>query len=155
MRKWQITWFLNNKHLSWVLKRTVSPFHGYVSVDIRKKRKVWFKYRDMYCSCTDPERFVRGGPTLTKVFESMRGSKYHYQRAIIGPPAKRHLMPFHWRADECTKLNAGLIDLWFFRGSGPALLRNLIFLWFFRGGSDPLPPPPPPPPLWIRPCCFM
>ena len=40
----------------------------YVSVDIRKKRKVWFKYRDIYCSCTDPERFVRGGPTLTKVF---------------------------------------------------------------------------------------
>ena len=26
MRKWHITWFLNNKHLSWVLKRTVSPF---------------------------------------------------------------------------------------------------------------------------------
>ena len=154
MRKWHITWFLNNKHLSWVLKRTVSPFrwdgsfehpkhmfeleshskhplilsasckkletwqlpvsradvniyimymrgtshvsgspvllffcwwysllesqwicgsnefsnYGYVSVDIRKKRKVWFKYRDIYCSCTDPERFVRGGPTLTKVF---------------------------------------------------------------------------------------
>ena len=42
--------------------------YGYVSVDIRKKRKVWFKYRDMYCSCTDPERFVRGSPTLTKVF---------------------------------------------------------------------------------------
>ena len=149
MRKWHITWFLNNKYLSWVLKRTVSWFfwapkthvwtgitlktsaniicvvpkletwqlpvsradvniyimymrgtshvsgspvllffcwwyslleshwmcgsnefsnYGYVSVDIRKKRKVWFKYRDMYCSCTDPERFVRGGPTLTKVF---------------------------------------------------------------------------------------
>ena len=42
--------------------------YGYVSVDIRNKRKVWFKYRDMYYSCTDPERFVRGGPTLTKVF---------------------------------------------------------------------------------------
>ena len=41
--------------------------YGYVSVDIRKKRKVWFKYRDMYCSCKDPERLVRGGPTLTKV----------------------------------------------------------------------------------------
>ena len=42
--------------------------YGYVSVDICKKRKEWFKYRDMYCSCTDPERFVQGGPTLTKVF---------------------------------------------------------------------------------------
>ena len=42
--------------------------YGYVSVDICKKRKGWFKYRNVYCSCTDPERFVRGGPTLTKVF---------------------------------------------------------------------------------------
>ena len=46
----------------------IASNYGYESVDIRKKRKVWFKYRDMYCSFTDPERFVRGGPTLTKVF---------------------------------------------------------------------------------------
>ena len=32
---------------------------------------------------------------------------------------------------------------WFFRGSGPVLLRNPIFFVFFRvGGPDPLPPPP-------------
>ena len=76
----------------------------------------------------------------------------HYQRAIIGPPAKRHLMPFHWRTDVCTKLNAGLIDLRFFRESGPALLRNPIF---FRGGPDPLPPPPPPldPPMLLHVIC--
>ena len=42
-------------------------------------------------TCVDPESFVRGGPALTVIFLLMRGSKYHYERAIIGPPAKRHL----------------------------------------------------------------
>ena len=37
------------------------------------------------------------------------GSKYHYKRAIIGPPAKRHLMAFRWRADDDPTLNAGLV----------------------------------------------
>ena len=32
MRNWHITWFLN-KHLSWVLKRTVSPFRWDSSFD--------------------------------------------------------------------------------------------------------------------------
>ena len=35
---------------------------------------------------------------------------------------------------------------WFYRGSGPVLLRNPLFLWFFRGGQDPCPH------LWIRTC---
>ena len=30
----------------------------------------------------------------------MRGSKYCDKRAIIGPPAKRLYMTFHWRADR-------------------------------------------------------
>ena len=42
----------------WMCDSNEFSNYGYVSVDIRKKRKVWFKYRDMYCSCTDPERFV-------------------------------------------------------------------------------------------------
>ena len=45
-------------------------------------------------SCADPESFVRGGPTLTTFhfFSLMReeGSRYHYKRAINGPPAKHH-----------------------------------------------------------------
>ena len=50
-------------------------------------------------------------------------------------------MAFRWRADDGPKLNAGLVALWFFSGSGPVLLRNPTFLWFFRGVSDPLSPP--------------
>ena len=42
-------------------------------------------------------------------------------------------------------LNAGLVALWFFRGSVPIKLRNRIFLWFFKGGDQ-----TPCPPLWIR-----
>ena len=46
-------------------------------------------------------------------------------------------MAFCWCANDGLTLNAGLVALWFFRGSGPVLLRNPIFLWFFRGGSGP------------------
>ena len=48
-------------------------------------------------SRADPESFVRGDPTLTTFFycfffliDEGGGSMYHYKRAIIGPPAKRH-----------------------------------------------------------------
>ena len=57
-----------------------------------------------------------------------RGPKYHLKRAIIGPPAKRHLMAFRWWADDGPTLNAGLVVLGFFRGSAPVLLRNPIHL---------------------------
>ena len=61
-------WWYSLLESHWMCDSNEFSNYGYESVDIRKKRKVWFKYRDMYCSCTDPERFVRGGPTLTKVF---------------------------------------------------------------------------------------
>ena len=61
-------WWYSLLESHWICGSNEFSNYGYVSVDIRKKRKVWFKYRDIYCSCTDPERFVRGGPTLTKVF---------------------------------------------------------------------------------------
>ena len=51
------------------------------------------------------------------------------------------------RADNGPTLNAGLLALWFFRGSGPVLLRNpaCIFVTFREEGSGP------PVPLWIHP----
>ena len=49
-------------------------------------------------------------------------------------------MVFHGRVNDSPKLNAGLVALWFVRGSGPVLQRNPITLWFFRMGPDPLPP---------------
>ena len=41
-------------------------------------------------SCTDPDSFVRGGSTLTKLMREGE-SKYHTKLATIVPPAKRHL----------------------------------------------------------------
>ena len=52
--------------------------------------------------------------------------QYHYKRAIISTPA-RHI---------------GFAALWFFRGSGPVLLRNPIFLWLFSGDGVWTPVPP-------------
>ena len=69
------------------------------------------------------------------------GSIYHFKQVIIGPPAKHHLngvlLVCLWRPN----IEHGLVALWFFKWSGPVLLRNLIFLWFFRG-PDCLAPPP-------------
>ena len=46
-----------------------------------------------------------------------------------------------WRTDDGPTLNARLVALWFFRGSGPVL--EPYILWFFRGlGPDQLSPPP-------------
>ena len=53
-------------------------------------------------------------------------------------------MVFRWCAEDGPTLNAGLVALRFYRGSGPVLLENPIFLWFFRGYWTPCPP------LWIR-----
>ena len=54
-------------------------------------------------------------------------------------------MAFRWRAYDESTLNAGLVALRFFRGSGPVLLRYPIF----RDFSD-----PPPTSLDPRMCLF-
>ena len=54
-------------------------------------------------------QIIRG---FRSVFMLMRGSKYHYKRAINGPPAKRHLK-------------------WHF--AGWPIAKKPYILWFFRG----------------------
>ena len=67
-------------------------------------------------------------------------------RIHVPPKANNHRpaseTPFRWRADNGPTLNAGLVVLRFFRGSGPVLLENTIF-YDFSGGAvpDPLSPP--------------
>ena len=64
--------------------------------------------------------------------------------AINGPPSDRQRnaieMAFRWRADDGQTLNADLVASWFFRGSGPVLLRNPTILWLFRGKRPPASP---------------
>ena len=40
-----------------------------------------------------------------------RGLVTLYMRAFYGPPTKRYLMAFRWRADDSPTLNAGLVAL--------------------------------------------
>ena len=72
---------------------------------------------------------------------SMRGSRKFFQRGSnflyiflvnewiqIQLKSGHHRLAFCWRADDGQTLNAGLVALWFLRGSGPVLLRNPMFL---------------------------
>ena len=52
-------------------------------------------------------------------------------------------MAFGWRANDDPKLNAGLVAMCFFCGSGPVLLRNPMFCDFSGGGGQTHVPPPP------------
>ena len=106
-------------------------------------------------SCHHKYQHARIQKVFSEVFQlwlrffiwwGQRGSKYHCKRAIIGPPAKRHLNGVSLAGRWWPKLNAGMVALWFYRGSGPVLQRNPIFLCFFRGYGSPAPYPPPPPP---------
>ena len=60
-----------------------------------------------------------------------RGSWYHHKRANISPPAKHHLNCVSLACNDDPTLNAGLVALWFFRGSRPILLETLLFFVIF------------------------
>ena len=76
-------------------------------------------------ACADPESFIRGGPTF-QFFSwwGERGSKYHFISML-----------FCCQSNDGPTVNAGMVALWFFRGSGPVLLRNPTALQFFRVGG--------------------
>ena len=94
-------------------------------------------------------KFFRGGPTLTMLFlvDEWREDP---NSTISGPSLtcqwKHHLNVISLACRWWPTLNAGLVALWFFRGSGPVLLRNPIFLCFFWGVGGVSRPPVPPPP---------
>ena len=69
------------------------------------------------------KKIVRRGPTLTTFFLLISGERIQIQlKAGHHRPAIK--MAFRWRADDGLTLNADLVALWLFRGSGPVLLRN-------------------------------
>ena len=92
-----------------------------------------------YTTCADPESFVWGGQLFSWWGEE--GSKYHYQRSIIGPPAKRHLNGVSLACRCWPNLECWLDSFVIFRGSGPVLLLDtLYFCDFLDGESDPQSP---------------
>ena len=84
-------------------------------------------------ACAYPEICFIGGPTLTAFFFVDEGRE-DSNATIGGPSSARQRsaieVAFRWRADGGPTLNAGLVALWFYRGSGPVLLRNSIFCDF-------------------------
>ena len=72
--------------------------------------------------------------------------------AINGPPSARQRnaikMAFRSRAADGPALNADLVALSFFRGSGPRIAKKpYIFVIFQGGGGVPDPCPPQDPPM--------
>ena len=103
-------------------KRTVVQIFTYFSAFfMRGSRKLWQRGSNF-----DHIFFRRG----------KGGFNYHYKRAIIGPPVKRHQNGVSL-ACRCWSH----IESWFgssviFQGIGPILLRNLnVFAIFQRGGG--------------------
>ena len=100
-----------------------------------------------HVSCADPESVVRGVRLWKSFFfffffflgggGGLKGiedpNQYHYKRAIIDPPAKRHLNGVLLAGRWWPNIEWGISNFVILRGSGPVLLRNLIFLYFFRG----------------------
>ena len=140
-------WWYSLLESHWICGSNEFSNYGYVSVDIRKKRKVWFKYRDIYCSCTDP-----------------RGSNFD-KGFLVDERIKIPLSAGHHRPASETPFNAVSLAGWWvhkikcwldrfviFQGIRTSIAKKpYIFVMIFQRGSG----PPAPPPLWIRPCCFM
>ena len=74
----------------------------------------------------------------------MRGSKYlyHYERAIIGPPAKRHLNDVSLAGRRWHKIEFWLCSFVIFQGILTIIAKKPYIFVIFQGvGPDP---------LWIR-----
>ena len=95
------------------------------------------------------------GSNFDKVFflNLMRGElgdQKHFMRAIIGPPAERHLNGVslacrYWPNIECWLGNSVI-----FQGFRTSFSKNpYIIVIFLRGLSRP------PAPFWMRPCVFF
>ena len=92
--------------------------------------------------CAGPEGFVRGVQLWLRFFLIDEGKEdQNTTTSGLSSARQRNDIMARWLADDGQALHAGLVALWFFRGSRPVLLRNPIFLRFFRRDLDPLSPP--------------
>ena len=75
------------------------------------------------------QKFCKSGPNFDYIFlvDEWREDPSNTIREP-STACQRNAVAFRWHTDDGPILNAGLVALCFFRGSGPALLRNPIFL---------------------------
>ena len=94
----------------------------------------WIPVNSMFWIHARTKKFCQRGVQLWQRWSGEGGYKYHYKQAISWPSSTRQRnaikIAFRWRADDGPTLNADLVALWFFRGSGPVLVRNPICLRF-------------------------
>ena len=101
-------------------------------------------------ACADPESFVRGCPNLIMYFfvdGGIRGSKYCYKWAIIGPPAKRDFNGVSLEGRWWPNIEYWLVSFVIFQGIRTSIAQKPYIFEIFSGGSG-----PPVPPFWIRAC---
>ena len=93
-------------------------------------------------------KFCQRGPILTTFFFSLSwwvegGSKLHYKRAFISPPAKRHLNGVSLMCRWWPNIECWLGSFVIFQGIRTGIAKKPYISWFFRGGGPDLLPPPP------------
>ena len=90
---------------------------------------------------TKPTKCLRGSRKFCPNFTTFFSWWEDPNTTICGPSSGRQRnaisMALRWIGNDGQTLNAGLVALWFFRGSGPVLLGNNICLCFFREGVRP------------------
>ena len=90
----------------------------------------------------DPESSIRGGSTNTGVLRG-GGSKYHYKRAIINPPALGHLNDVSLACRLWPNIECWLGRLVIVQGVRTSIAKKYYMFVVFQGGgggSDPLIP---------------
>ena len=98
-------------------------------------------------ACADPEGFVSGGPTLSKLtwhffggWGGGGGGRGWWENVCL--PAKRHLneMAFRWRADDGPTVNADWCFV-IFQGIHTSIAKKPYILVIFRwaGSGSPVP----------------
>ena len=115
----------------------------------------WLPLSYTLISCADPESFVRGGPIFKCFFLCVFcfcfvfswygevGSKFHYHRAIIGPPAKCHLNGVLLGCRWWPNIECWLGSFVIFQGIGNSIAKKPYNFVIFQGGGVSGPPPPP------------
>ena len=93
-------------------------------------------------------KFCQRGPYIDKLFLEGRDdpSKYNYNRAIIGPPAKRHLNGVSLARRQWPKMKCWLGSLMVFQGIRTSIPKKPYIFCDFPGGRvrttvHPLDPP--------------
>ena len=86
-------------------------------------------------------QFCQRGSNFENVFLVDEGSKYHFKRAIIGPPAKRHLNCVSLACRCWPNIECWLGSFVIFQGIRTSIAKKPhIFVIFQRGSRPPGPP---------------